>query len=406
MELYILDTGFDFVGVIDSYSSVLWNKKYNGTGECEIYAPCDNAMLSLLQMGNYVFRYDDDMFCRIDRVEIQTDVENGDYIVATASDICTILSNRIVRRQIVFNGKVAEFIKKAVMDNAINPDVSARKIENLIFDDSNFSGFTDVIEIKTVSDDLLQLIQSTCEAYGYGFRISYDLNQEKLVCRLYKGVDKSTADGNEYVEFSPDYSNIISSGYKSDETNQKNIVYVGYKTADEEFEMLSMYNGSAEPTGKSRREIYVDGTGTNRSVTVDELQAIFHGNALRNPVSGGESGVYYVSAGGAEIQIVATFTASTNSEGEYEEKITVTDYTYLILIRAIGRNTLAEHTITTSFSGDIDTVDTYEYKTDYNLGDIVKVKNDYGIEAQARITEIMESDDTENGYQVEPKFEY
>jgi hypothetical protein len=62
--------------------------------------------------------------------------------------------------------------------------------------------------------------------------------------------------------------------------------------------------------------------------------------------------------------------------------------------------------MTQSFEGDVDTVASYAYKVDYNLGDIVKVINEYGIEAEARITEIMESDDADNGFSVEPKFEY
>jgi hypothetical protein len=51
-------------------------------------------------------------------------------------------------------------------------------------------------------------------------------------------------------------------------------------------------------------------------------------------------------------------------------------------------------------------VDTYEYKTDYDLGDVVKIINEYGIEAEARVTEVMESEDNENGYTIEPKYEY
>ena len=108
------------------------------------------------------------------------------------------------------------------------------------------------------------------------------------------------------------------------------------------------------------------------------------------------NGTYYNGS-----QVVAT------SEGTGEdEKITVSDYTYLLLIRALADTALAEHTDTTEFSGDVDTIYTYEYKTDYNIGDIVKVINEYGIEAEARIIEIMESDDNEDGYTVEPTFEY
>ena len=222
---------------------------------------------------------------------------------------------------------------------------------------------------------------------------------------MYKGKNKATTASDEYVEFSPAFANIISSEFTVDVSALKNVAYVGYKTVADEFALLSLYNGGSEPQGEARKEIYVDGTGTSRSITLDELQSIFHGNVKRNPTSGGESGYYYIITGGEEIK-VATFEASTNSDGVYEEKITVTDYTYFLLIRSLGRNALASNVETQSFSGDVDTIDTYEYKKDYNLGDTVKVINEYGIEAEAQIIEVMESDDTDNGYSVEPKFEY
>ena len=46
----------------------------------------------------------------------------------------------------------------------------------------------------------------------------------------------------------------------------------------------------------------------------------------------------------------------------------------------------------------------YKYKEDYNLGDIVNIVNEFGISINARITEIIESQD-DNGYTIEPTFE-
>lgn len=415
MQVYILNTEYEIVGMIDEYESCLWNKKYNDVGEAEIYLPASDEMILLLQKGYYLYRYDDDMFCQIEKVEIKTDVENGDYLIATAADICKLLSGRIVRGQIVssgttnpvvFSGKVADFIKKLITDNVIDPPeiVAQRKIPNVVFDDSNFAEFAETIETSVVAKDLLQLIIATCKAYNYGFRLAYNINAQKLVFRLYKGKNKATKDSEEYVEFSPAFANVISSEFIVDASALKNVAYVGYKTVAEDFAILSLHNGDTEPQGESRKEIYVDGTGTSRSITVDELQAIFHGNVKRNPTSGGATGYYYVITGGEEIK-VATFEGETK-DGVYEEKVTVTDYTYLLLIRSLGKNALAENVETQSFSGEVDTIDTYEYKTDYDLGDIVKVVNEYGIEAEAQITEVMESDDTDNGYAVEPKFEY
>ena len=85
MQLYILNPNYDFVGMIDQTESTLWNKKYNDDGYCEIYVPCDMDMIELLRKGNYVYRYDDEMFCKIEGLEIDTDAENGDYIVILKS---------------------------------------------------------------------------------------------------------------------------------------------------------------------------------------------------------------------------------------------------------------------------------------------------------------------------------
>ena len=393
MQLYILDASYQVLGMIDESESVLWNKKYNDVGECEIYIPCNKDYLSILRRGNYVYRFDDDMFCKIEKVEIESDAENGDYIIATAPDIFNILAGRIIRWQIVFSGTVGQFIKKVLTDNVIAPVQEHRKIPNFVFDDSNIADFADKIELSTFTDDLAQIVLTTCKTYNIGFRVSYNMETRKLVFRLYKGKNKASATGGEYVEFSPAFANILSSNYVEDDSQYKNVAYVGYKGTDEQTYLLSLYKGNEEPQGEARREIYVDGTGTSRDITLDVLQIMF-------PDLRKIEAAYYTTVNGE-----LTAVALSDISGE-EEKITVTDYTYLLLIRAVGENALAEQVRTQSFEGDVDTLDTYSYKTDYDLGDIVKVKNEYGIEAEAQITEVLESDDADNGYAIEPKFEY
>lgn len=389
MDLYILNSAYEVIGLIDDAESVLWNKKYNDLGYCEIYTQCSAELISLLQKGNYIFRYDDDMFCKIETVEIKTDAEQGDYIIATASDIAKVMAGRIVRKQITYSGKVANFIKKVLTENIINPAQAQRAIANFIIDDSNFNEFGDTIDISTNAEDVLQLILTTCKTYNYGFRVTYDISAGVLAFRLYRGKNRASAASDEYTEFSPAFSNILSSSYKEDESKYKNVVYVGYKTATDEFALTYFYRGDSEPTAEDRREVYVDGTSTSRSITLEELKALFP-NVTR-------TGSTYYNYGIA----VATV------EGEVDqEKITITDYTYLMLIRIIGENTLAEYTRSQVFTGAVDWIDTYEYKADYDIGDIVWVVNEYGIGAAAQITEIMESEDNENGYEIEPHFEY
>lgn len=393
---------YDRIGVIDEAESVLWNPKYNDVGFAEIYASCDASYLRLLRRGNYLYRDEDEMFCKIEQMEITTDVENGDYIIASAVDISSILSGRIIRNAFAFSGKVVDFIKKVLVDNVISPSVGARAISHFRVDDSNFGEFTDTIDTTVGNEDIGLVIISTCKAYNYGFKTVYDEVAGKLVFKLYKGKNKASATSNEYVEFSPAFGNIISSNYKEDDSLHKNIVYVSYLSTDGQVHLLSMHDEDAEPQGEERKEIFVDGTGTSREVTLDVLKELW-GDVKRNPATQGTetNGYYYIDTGTK----VATFELSSKDEVT-TEKITAEDNTYLKLIRKVGRNVLTERVRTTSFSGEVDTVDSYEYKVDYWLGDIVRVKNEYGIEAEARIVEIMESEDSDNGYVCEPKFEF
>ena len=402
MQIYILDKNKDLIGELSEQEDIVFNKRFNDVGYCALKVAADIDMLDLLKAGNYIFRYDDDMFCKIETATIDTDVEQGDYLTVDAGDMNNILAGRIVRWDVSYSGTVAGFIKRLIVENIINPAQAQRKIANFVFDDSNFAEFTERIEVAkdTATQDLLQLITTTCKTYNYGFRVSLNIESKTLVFRLKKGVNKATMESEEYVEFSPNFANIISSHYKEDESNYKNVVYVGYKSSskdDENVYLLSLFEGETEPQGEARREIYVDATNTSREIKLEELQLLY-GTLTK------EGNTYFATVDGLKTA-VATFEITT-TDGVSTEKITANDYTYLKLIRIVGMNTLAERTKTQEFSGEVDTIDTYEYKKDYDLGDIVRVANEYGIEAPAQIIEVTESESVDNPYTIEPIYEF
>lgn len=400
MEIYILDSNYEKIGYIDSAESVLWNKKLNDVGECELYLPAEKDYIHLIMDGKYIYREDDDMICEIKTVELETDVENGDYIIVTGHDLKNLLGGRIVKSEITYSGKVCNFIKKLIVDNIINPSQSNRSISNFTFNDSNFSEFQETISVNAFTEDLLEVIKTTCKTFNYGFRVKYISDTKTLEFELFKGVNKARVTSDTYVEFSHEYSNIISSRYKEDNSNYKNVCYVGYKDEKEVFQLMSVFNTFTEPTGENRKEIYIDGSSTSRELTKEALFEMFPKATLI-----GSEYVIYIGDGSIVGPSLMTVVATVDSSGE-EEKIIATDYTYELLLRTLALNTLASYVKVTEFEGEVDTIDTYDYKIDYDLGDVVKVINEYGIAAEAIITEIMESDDNENGYVVEPKFEY
>lgn len=423
MQLYILApvyngdiiARYEQVGMIDAAESVLWRKKYNDSGDCEIYIPCDEELFKILKDGNYVFRYDDDMFCKIHGLELETDESNGDYIISTAKDICEILAGRIVRWQTTYSGTVGGFVKKLLADNVVSPKLpdgkihTARQIPNFVIDFKE-ADFPEKIEVSVFADDLLERVKTTCKAYNLGFRVSLDIQTNKLTFKLYRGKNKASLASEGYVEFSPEFDNILSTHYKTDSSDFKNVVYVQYKDAAGETALLSRYKGQSaglpEPQGEARKEFYVDGSSTSRDITLEELEQLFgtlaSGKLTRQTVTGG----YTYKVNGETVANSAISTKTENGVQVTEEKITITDYTYLLLIATLGDNELSQRKKTEEFTGEADTVDTYQVKTDYDLGDTVRVKNEYGIEAEAQIVEILESEDNDDGYTLEPVFEF
>lgn len=406
MQIYILDNNYERIGELCEQEDIVFNKRFNDVGYCALKVAADVEMLDLLRAGNYIYRYDDDMLCKIVTPQIDTDVEQGDYLTVDAEDMNNILAGRIVRWDVTYSGTAAGFIKKLIVENVINPAQTQRRIANFVFDDSNFSEFTETINVAkdTATKDLLQLVMATCKTCKYGFRVSLDIETKTLVFRLIKGKNKAATNSDEYIEFSSNYSNIISSHYKEDMSNYKNVVYVGYKSSnkdDENVYLLSLYegqdDGKPEPQGEERREVYIDGTNTSRELKLEELQTLY--GAVTK-----EGNSYFATVDGVNTA-VATFEITT-TDGVSAEKITATDITYLKLIRIVGLNALAERAKTQEFSGEVDTVDTYEYKKDYDLGDIVFVENEYGVSAPAQITEVTESENADSPYTIEPKFEF
>lgn len=389
MQLYILNADYEIIGLIDEADSVLSIKKYNDVGECSIRVLCNEAYIALLKSGNLIFRFDDDMFCTIETAEIETDTEQGDFYTVTAYDFIKTLSGRIIWDNFTYSGTFGGFWKKVLTENVVNSTQRVRNIPRFTLDMESLDSITDEITYATKSDDILQLLITTCKTYSVGFRVSYDINAQQIIFRLYKGKNKASTQGEEYIEFSPTYANILSSHYKEDESNRKTFAVVGAKESDGSLMYITVYEGDREPQGIDRKELYIDATNQSRDISADELLLMF-------PTAKLNGSVYYITISGIPIDV-----ATVNGD-----KVTVTDFTFQKMLTIIGYNGLAERRKSQEFTGEVDTVDTYEYKGDYDLGDIVKAVNDYGIGAEAQITEIWESDDSESGYTVEPKFEY
>lgn len=425
IELYILDGDLNQIGIIDNYQSLIWANRYLEVGDCELYLHASCEALELLKKGNYISRLDDEMVCRIEKIEIDTNVENGNYLIVKGFDVKKILRQRVIWSQTNIDGNVEDYIRNLIYKSLVNPNLSARAITNasgrqnfLLGDKANFKEVTtQQVTYKSVEEKVKEL----CTTYGWGYKVIVDIGNFYFV--LYKGEDRSNN-----VVFSNEYENLIETHYSEDLTNLANVALVaGEGEGSERARNVSGYAESLD-----RFEIYVDARDISRTITWEELT-----NMYPRATSGGQGyidGTYY-KMGYINIPIVdsdqLTQLQINYPDGEViyiqgiqyyrtydpiiadlestspqsNDSVVLRDIVYSVYLLNRGYEKLAEYGTVVSFEGIVEPNTTFEYKKDYMLGDEVTVVNEYEISTKARIVEVVEIYDT-NGYSIEPKFEY
>lgn len=339
MDIYVLNKNLETIAIIDSYKSLIWTKRYYTYGDFELYIPADENLLNYLKQDYYLIRDDDESVMIIEKIEITTSIEEGDFFIITGRSLESILTRRIIWYQTnISTSNPVNGIYQLISANAINTN-TARKILNLSFD-SSFS-ISATLNIQITGDNLMDAITEICKEFGIGFKVI--LQNGNFICSCYQGEDTD-------VIFSKEFDNLISSNYVSDFTEYKNCGLVAGEGEGRARKTIPIWNTENEPSGLDRREAYIDARD--------------------------------MSTNDGEI-----------SENEYMNKLSQR-----------GKEKLNEFVAIKSFESEIETQMTYQYKTDYNLGDLVTIENEFGIISKPRIIEIIESWN-ETGYSAIPTFE-
>lgn len=393
MEIYVLDRLYNQIGIVDGFTSFLWVKRYNQFGDCEIYISATQENIALLRKGHFILRSDDnDMICRIRTIELETNEETGDFLIVKGEDCRAILNQRIVWKQTNFKGQAGTFIGRLLDQNIINPtnDVAhngLRRIPN--FTRATLDGFTDKLDIQTTFDRVGDKIIEVCQTFGYGSKVSFE--DDKFVFNLYMGVDRSYGQNvNPFVVFSPNFENLGSTRYTMDSTNYQSIALVGGAGEGSNRHRVTTHIG--DYIGIDRYEMFVDANDISNEVSYEDLVALYPNGSISTV-----SGKVYYSVSGVRI-------ATLDSATEPNQAVLENDPYHEMLVER-GRESLAETGTVITFDGEVEPNHSFKYGKDYFLGDIVTVINEYGIEANARITEVIESFD-ETGHSIIPTFEY
>lgn len=349
MDLTVLNTNLEAISIVDTYESVIWTDRYYAYGDFELYTAMREGVLDHLRQDYYLQSRDSEHVMIIEKIQINSDVEDGNHVTITGKSLESILDRRIIWGQKTLNGNLQNGIKTLLNECIINPSDKNRKISNFIFEETTDSLVTSLtIDAQYTGDNLYDVIQKICEERSIGFKVT--LNKDKqFVFKLYSGINRSYDQTSvPYVVFSPNFENIINSNYIESRSALKNITLVGGEGEGAARKYTTVGNG----TGLTRRELFTDARDISTNVG---------------------------------------------------DGIVLTDVEYRAQLRQRGNEKLAEMTDVTSFEGQVETTLMFRYGIDFFKGDIVQIANEYGHETKARILEIVTSENKE-GFSVYPTF--
>lgn len=351
MELWIYNDSFSPLGVVDTAPSIIWANRYRQCGDMELYVPATDEMRSLLIFDaeledRFVVRRDDEMACFIERTEIVTDEEKGDFLLVTGRCLRSIYARRIVWDQTNLSGTVENGLRRLVADAFMADQPPGRKYAPLRLAPAH--GYTDTMEKQITGGEVLAAMEEICAANNYGMKVTINPRQGTMTADFYRGTDRTAGQRvNPRVIFSEEYGNLLGTNHTRDATNYKTVAKV-----------------AGEGEGTARRSIVVSRTGQTEGLRRREM---------------------YVDA--RDI---------SSNDGE----IPAEEYDGLLLNR--GSSAMAEAAIVESMTGSV-LPRQYVYGRDYFLGDMVTVIDKYGSQADAQVLEVVEVWD-ENGYTATPTF--
>lgn len=349
MDIFVLDQKFETIDIIDNYESLIWTDRYFKYGDFELYLPMQSRLLASLQKDNYLYIRDSEHMMIIEDFEITTDVEIGNRLTVTGRSLESILDRRIVWGQKTYSGTIHTVIKNLIADAITAPEISPRKIDNFVFQDSSDESVNDItIDAQFTGDNLYEVISSLCKLANAGFRVTLDANNN-FVFSLYSGQDRSYAqDSNPYVVFSPSFENIVDSRYVETNSSHRNVTLVAGEGEGSDRKTITI----GDISGLSRRELFTD----------------------------------------------ARDISSQTEDG------TLTTEQYNAQLTERGNEKLLAYAASTAFEGKAETTRMFRYGEDFFMGDIVQIANEFGMESRAYITGMILSQN-ERGLSAYPTFE-
>lgn len=289
MELYLLDSNFQTLGIIDDYMSLIWRRKYKTVGDFELH--CNPLATALLVSSKYVYRADcleTGMIEQLNAVDDRVTVK-GRFLEA-------ILEDKVIWPAKSYTSKTQEYIARDLVSSLTGIPLGAT------------AGLGMATNAQITGNKLMEYVYELLATQELSPRIVYNYERDALEFTVWKGKDRRQSQSvNSWAIFSRNWDNLKESSYSYSCKDYRNYAYVAGAGESNDRTVVAVDMRAAPESRK--RELWVDA----RDLQQGELSNDQYAALLR------QRGVEKL----AEYPVVEKFdaTISTDSALEY-----MTDY--------------------------------------------------------------------------------
>ena len=363
MSVYAQKLTVNLTAICDSFSSLLWDVEYYKCGSFEIYISATPKNLSIFQRGRIVGRSDDQRnYGIIEKIQLNADAENGDYLTVSGRFLMSFLSRRIIDSTWNFTKETtySEIVKNIVHGICAWHDLF-RLLPGFEISENSSPCWQKTTQLQISYENLMDWIYKICEIVGGTANIRLVKSEDdeyKFLFELSQGTDRSILQNeNPHIIFSDTYNNLLSFDYILDSTDYSNFAYIFGAGEGWSRKNTAQFNrNESMPRWFERYEIFVDAKDISDTTEV---------NGETTQIPANEYTAILQERGGEKlspVKQVSEFTVATD-----------------------GRQ--------------------FQYNRDYFLGDYVTVQHDrFGLkQPRVQLIGMIESFD-QNGYSLTPTF--
>ncbi len=340
MEIYTLDPLLRRDRVIDSFESLIWTERFRTYGdfELDVFSTPDSrrtfvpSTLLAMNRSNYIMM--------VETVEDSVNAEGKKMLKVQGRSLEAILLDRVAKNSLsdlttsptwIITDDPAAVARKIFHDICVTGILDTQDIIPFINEGTFLAAGTipeptDPVTVELEPMTVYDSIAQLCSVYNLGFRILREYDLSKLWFDIYTGSNRTTGQSVLVpVVFSPGLDNLQNTKELTTIENAKNVAYV-FSPAG--FQMV--YPEDVDPTieGFERRVLVINAS----DITTD------------NP-----------------------------------------DVPAALIQR--GNEELAKQRTYQAFDGEISQNSSYVYGVNYNLGDLIEIRNEDGVTNNMRVEE-------------------